>query len=355
VISDSTGLVERRLCGGCAAEIPASFLACPSCGKLVHAEKLKSLAAEAEKAEAEGDLPRALATWRSVLELLPPGAGQHQRVFEKVQALTARVAEAPPGSVAHSPAGSASGKAKWLAGLGAVGALLAKFKWGLLFLLGKGKLLLTGLLQAKTLFSMALAVGVYASNGGWKFGLGLVLSIYVHEMGHVAWLHRYGVAASAPMFIPGLGAFVRGAQRLATVGEDARVALAGPAWGAIAALGALAAGGLFKAPLLLAIAHTGAWFNLLNLAPLWILDGNRGYAALSRLQRSLLAATMWLLLLLGFDLILLPIALIATLRAAMKADLPTNGDRAVFFTFVGLTAGLALITRMATSYAAIKS
>src|SRR6185295_6272463 len=136
---------------------------------------------------------------------------------------------------------------------GAVGALLAKFKWVVLFLLGKGKILLAGLLKAPTFLSMALALGVYATAFGWKFALGLVVSIYVHEMGHVVWLRRYGIPATAPMFVPGLGAFVRLNQRPATVGEDARVGLAGPVWGAAAAIGALAAGVGFESPLLVAI------------------------------------------------------------------------------------------------------
>ena len=121
---------------------------------------------------------------------------------------------------------------KWLAGLGAFGAMLAKFKWAALFLLGKGKVLLVGLTQAKTFLSMAVALAVYASVYGWKFALGLIVSIYIHEMGHVVWLRRYGIAATAPMFIPGLGALVRLKQYPANPAEDARVGLAGPIWGA---------------------------------------------------------------------------------------------------------------------------
>ena len=56
---------------------------------------------------------------------------------------------------------------------------------------------------------MLLSLGVYWTAFGWKFALGLVLSIYVHEMGHVAMLRRYGIKSTAPMFIPGLGAMVR--------------------------------------------------------------------------------------------------------------------------------------------------
>src|SRR5206468_952877 len=75
----------------------------------------------------------------------------------------------------------------------------------------------------------------------WKFALGLVASIYVHEMGHVAALLKYGVRASAPMFIPGLGAVIRMKQALGDPQQEARVGLAGPAWGVGAALAAYAA------------------------------------------------------------------------------------------------------------------
>ena len=136
--------------------------------------------------------------------------------------------------------------------------MLMKFKWVLLFLLTKAKVLLIGLTQAKTFLSMAIALGVYATIYGWQFALGLVVSIYIHEMGHVVWLRRYGIPATAPMFIPGLGAFVRLKAHPATAGEDARVGLAGPVWGAVAAVLALALGVAFGRPILFAIARVGA-------------------------------------------------------------------------------------------------
>jgi len=73
--------------------------------------------------------------------------------------------------------------------------------------LGKGKLLLLGLTKSTTLFTMLLSMGVYWTAWGWRFALGLVLSIYVHEMGHVAALQRYGIKATAPMFIPGFAGY----------------------------------------------------------------------------------------------------------------------------------------------------
>ena len=143
-----------RICAGCGGELAPTFLACPRCGRLVHAETLKGLASEGESAEHAADHSRALAAWRQVLALLPAGSGQHTRVQEKVQALSAMVSPASPfggGGTAAGPAATAAGGAarsgwkKWAAGAGALGVVLLKFKWVLLFLLTKAKVLLVGL------------------------------------------------------------------------------------------------------------------------------------------------------------------------------------------------------------------
>jgi Zn-dependent protease len=334
-------------CAGCAAALPVGFLACPSCGQLVHSAELKRLATEAEQAEQAGRAVEALATWRRALALLPPASVQHQRVSETVQRLSNQVG---PWAASASPpkSGTSSGRRRsaWGAGALAAGGLLLKFKWGLLFLLGKGKLLLVGLTQAKTFLSMAIAVGVYTAAFGWKFALGLIVSLYIHEMGHVAWLRHYGIPATAPMFIPGFGAFVRLKQHPATRGEDARVGLAGPLWGAMAALGFLIVGGAAGWPSWVATARVGAWINLFNLLPVWQLDGGRGFVALSRRQRGWVAAVLWGLALFGGDGLLFILAIAATARAAAGADAPAEGDRGVFWNYLLLALGFTLLIRL---------
>ncbi len=359
--SPESAAPSARPCTGCGAALPRSLLACPTCGRLVHAEELKRLAADAERAEQHGDLTGALAAWRNTLTLLPTAAVQHQRILVKVQGLSAQVPGATasshggPGafaapSVGGSGAGAIAGSPphksgwkKWLAGLGAVGILLAKFKWVLLFVLAKGKVLLIGLTQAKTFLSMAFALGVYATAFGWRFAAGLVVSIYVHEMGHIAWLRRYGIAATAPMFIPGLGAFVRLKQHPATVGEDARVGLAGPVWGAGAAIVALVIGVGLDHPLFVAIARVGAWINLFNLLPVWQLDGGRAFAALARKQRGIVAGVLWMLALSAGDGMLFLLAVAATFRAVPKGTAPAVGDRGVLVTYLVLIVGLTAL------------
>ena len=43
---------------------------------------------------------------------------------------------------------------------------------------------------------MAIALGVYVVAFGWKFAVGLIVSLYIHEMGHVAWLRHYGIPSA---------------------------------------------------------------------------------------------------------------------------------------------------------------
>ncbi len=255
-------------CPECGAEIPPGFLSCPGCRRLVHAEDLKSLAAEAEEAERAGDLARALGAWRSALERLPRDSRQFEAVFGKVNALSRRV-DVPP-----APAGAKG--SRW--GQGALGAGIVA--------------LISGLTKLSTFLSMFLAFGVYWSLWGWKFALGLVLSMYVHEMGHVVMLRRYGIRATAPMFIPGLGAYVRLNQYPTNPREDSRVGLAGPMWGLGAAV---AAYGIYLATdsgIWGAIARIGAWLNLFNLIPIWQLDGGRGFRSLTLPHRWLAALTI---------------------------------------------------------------
>ena len=114
---------------------------------------------------------------------------------------------------------------------------------------------------------MLAALGVYWTIWGWKFALGFVLSIYIHEMGHVAAMKRFGIAATAPMFIPGFGAFIRMKQHPATVQEEARIGLGGPIWGFGAAAGCFLLYVATDQPYWAALTHTGAMIDLFNLLP----------------------------------------------------------------------------------------
>ncbi len=154
-----------------------------------------------------------------------------------------------------------------------VAKLGAKGK-GLLLLLPKLKILATS-------GSMLVSIGAYALIWGWKFGVGFVALLFVHEMGPVVQLRREGIKASAPMFIPFLGALVAMKQMPKDAGAEARVGLAGPVLGSLGALAVLGLYGLTGNELFKALAFVGFFLNLFNLLPVLPLDGGRAMAALS--------------------------------------------------------------------------
>src|SRR6267154_567494 len=325
------------VCTQCGTQIAPALLACPSCRRLVHAEDLKRLAATAQRAEQAGDPSAALAAWREALDLLPADATQQEVVSARIAALS-RSLDAGPAGAKHG-----SGLGKGAAGVGALGALLFKFKFALMFVLTKAKLLLFGLTKASTFFSMLLSASLYWTMWGWKFAVGVVLSIYIHEMGHVQALQRYGIKATAPMFIPGFGAVIRLKQYPADAREDARVGLAGPLWGLGAAVAAYIVYRATGSGIWGAIAHFGAWVNLFNLLPVWQLDGGRGFRALTRTQRWIAAAligSMWLLTGEGL-LVLLGLAAAASASFADSADQP---DPTILMQYGLLVIVLSLLT-----------
>jgi len=169
-----------------------------------------------------------------------------------------------------------------------------------------------------------------------------LLSIYIHEMGHVAALQRFGIPATAPTFIPGLGAFVRLKQHPATEKEDARVGLAGPIWGLCASLFALALYAATGNALFAAVARAGAWLNLFNLIPVWQLDGSRGIRSLNRAQiwmLAVLAGVMWMV---AKDGMLVLVALGLAFRAATRRN-SSEPDWTGMIQFAGLIVTLSLL------------
>lgn len=328
-----------RVCR-CGTEVASSLLACPACHRLVHADTLNDLASRAQAAAAANDTQSALVHWRSSLELLPTDSRQFVAISERIAAL-AREAESTP----QSPV-PASGRWKWLVALGPAGLLLWKLKFLVVAALTKGKLLLLGLTKAGTLASMFAAVGVYWTLWGLWFALGVVLSIYVHEMGHVAALRRYGIQASAPMFIPGFGALVRLKQAPVTAREDARIGMGGPVWGLGAALAALAVAHLGGGAMWSAIARTGAWINLFNLLPVWQLDGSRAFASLTRTHRWLATAAVALAWVITRDGVVMLVVLVAAFRAVTGGSgVPRDRGALGWYAFVAL--GLAFVFRIA--------
>jgi len=174
--------------------------------------------------------------------------------------------------------------------LAAIVALAAKLKTVLL-LLPKLKLLTTA-------GTMLVSIAAYSFVFGWTFAVGFVLLLLVHEMGHVIALRREGLSASAPMFVPFLGAVISARSLGDNALAEARVGLAGPILGSIGSAACILVWHATGNDLWRALAFTGFFLNLFNLLPVVPLDGGRAMAAM--------APWMWFV---GFAA-LIPLALI---------------------------------------------
>jgi Zn-dependent protease len=162
---------------------------------------------------------------------------------------------------------------KKLGGLLIALALLASKAKGLLLALAKIK-------AVTTLGTMFISIAAYALAFGWPFAVGFVLLLLVHEMGHVIQLRREGVEASAPIFIPFLGAVIAAKSLGEDATAEARVGLAGPILGTIGTLIPLAVWLATGSDLWRALAYVGFFINLINLLPVLPLDGGRAMAVL---------------------------------------------------------------------------
>jgi Zn-dependent protease len=161
--------------------------------------------------------------------------------------------------------------------LAAIGAAIAKF-----FSVIKGFLLLLPKVKLLTTAGTALvSVVLYSLVFGWWFAVGFVVLLFVHEMGHVIQLRREGIRASAPFFIPFMGAVVGMKQMPDDALAEARVGLAGPILGTAGAAVCLAIAELANSPMLRALAYVGFFINLINLVPMTPFDGGRAMAAMA--------------------------------------------------------------------------
>ena len=185
--------------------------------------------------------------------------------------------EAPLGLAADGAPSSEREKKKDgrnAAGIGAVLlALLAKFKTVLLFV-AKFKFLASGLTLVASIWAWSLLFG-------WPFAAGFVLLIFVHEMGHVLSLRSRGIAASVPIFVPFVGAYVAMKEMPPNATVEADVALAGPLMGTAGAAACYLIGLATTQPIWYALASAGFFINLFNLIPIVPLDGGRVVTAIS--------------------------------------------------------------------------
>ncbi len=204
---------------------------------------------------------------------LPPEHGEEVENLRAVYRSLQKPARAPAPE-AGKPQGAHLGRKGTVGGGIAALALLA----------GKLKFLgfLAGVLEFKTIATMALSVGLYATQWGLRFAVGFVLLIFVHELGHALVLWKERIPAGAPVFIPFLGAFIAMKGRPRDAWVEAKVAYGGPLLGSLGAWAVLVAGWLGRSAFLAGLGHVGVMLNLFNLVPVSPLDGGRIAGAFSR-------------------------------------------------------------------------
>lgn len=124
------------------------------------------------------------------------------------------------------------------------------------------------LVKFSTIF---IAVGAYALIWGWRFAVGVVVLILLHETGHYIEAKREGLHPKLPVFVPFLGAYV--AYTRGHPWQTVRVAIAGPILGGAAAFVFYLVAKSQHSDLLYALAYFGFFLNLFNLLPFGFFDG----------------------------------------------------------------------------------
>jgi Zn-dependent protease len=187
-------------------------------------------------------------------------------------------------SLEYQPIHPGSGRPDRTGLLKRIGGALAAVGVVLLKLATQAKALVLLVPKLKLLASFGSAfvsIAAYTLIWGLPFAVGFVVLLFLHELGHVIQLRREGVKASAPMFIPFLGAVIAAKSMGRDAAAEARVGLAGPVLGSIASLVPLALWLTTGSDFWRALAYIGFFLNLLNLLPVLPLDGGRAMAALS--------------------------------------------------------------------------
>lgn len=307
-----------QTCLRCGSPLAPNALECPQCRALVHAEQMEQLAAQARLLEAHGDFAQARELWLACLPLLPAQSEHATWIRDHVRQLE---------SGGHPPlAGTATSGAKghWAEKLGPLGPIAL------------------GLWKFKFLLSFVAFFGVYWQFWGWKFGLGFAFLVLIHEMGHFIDIKRRGLPADMPMFVPGFGAYVRWNALGVPLDTRAAISLAGPLAGWFAAAVCALMWYQTRDGIWAALARTSAWFNALNLIPLWIFDGSKGILPLNKMERAVVIIVGGAL---AFALREWVFALVAAgcVVRLFTRDAPSEGSNAIAGYFVAVLTALACI------------
>jgi Zn-dependent protease len=150
-------------------------------------------------------------------------------------------------------------------------------------MLWKFKFVLAAIFKFKvftTSASMLVSLAAYAWIWGWRFAIGFIALLFVHELGHYLEAKRQGLDVGAPVFIPFLGAAILLKENPLDAWREAQIAIAGPIVGSLGAAAVWFVGEQQSSDLLIALGFTGFFLNLFNLLPVVPLDGGRIAAAI---------------------------------------------------------------------------
>jgi Zn-dependent protease len=317
----------NQVCPRCEGILTPGALVCTHCHALLHAASLERLAANARLHEEHRELREARDVWVQALDLLPVDSAQAEWVRGNVQRLQASLTDV-------SVAGARHPWAKRFGPFAPLLILLASGKW------------LVALFKLKFLLSLGTFVAFYWALYGMKFGIGFVALILLHEMGHFVDIKRRGLPAEMPVFLPGLGAYVRWTALGVSTRTRAFVSLAGPFAGCVGAAVCAVIWMKTGSAIWIALASFSAMLNVLNLIPVWVLDGAGAIAALDRTERIILAISAVLLAALFGQALLLLVAAGAAYRVVTK-DVPAAPSQGVTVYYVLLLAALGYLITLA--------
>ena len=231
---------------------------------------LEQLSAGARLHEENREYGEARNDWSKALELLPADSSQAEWIRDNLRRLETLAAAA-----------TAKDWNAWARRFGPFAPLIV--------LLANSKFLLV-LFKLKFLLSLGAFVAFYWALYGVRFGIGFAVLILLHEMGHFIEIKRRGLPAEMPVFLPGLGAYVRWTALGVSTKTRALVSLAGPMAGCLGAAVCALIWAKTGDALWLGLASLSAMLNVLNLIPIWVLDGSQAIVALNRNERIVLSA-----------------------------------------------------------------
>jgi Zn-dependent protease len=318
---------KNQECSRCNCVLAPADLACGNCHALVHAATLEQLSASARLHEDRREIISARDVWLKALELLPPDSAQAEWIRANAKRLDALAKSTPAADVSHA----------WARRLGPFAPLA--------ILLANGKFLLA-LFKLKFLLSLGTFVAFYWALYGAKLGVGFAILILVHEMGHFVDIKRRGLPADMPVFLPGFGAYVRWAALGVSAQTRALVSLAGPLAGCIGAAVCALLWMETGDALWIGLASLTALLNVLNLIPVWVLDGGQAIGALSKTERIILSAAAVLLAAYFGQPVFLLVAAGAGYRVFDK-DIPAAPSHAVTAYYLMVLAALGCLINLA--------